>query len=207
MTVRSRRRSIAKGGKKCSVGTISRKGYTRRSPKTGKRVHIKRSCIKNVGLPGKYATRVSRQQRSISVRQAKAARMTSRRSNKACKPGEILRSPALRRSYTRKTKTGKTVKVSRTAMRATCIRNRGAPGRGKKKIAIMKDEHYLSQYGYKTSKSAPARHAAIEKLVASGKSPLAVRHMLIARSNLLKSTNPAKSKIMYKDQAWVKKHF
>ncbi len=41
----------------CSIGTISRKGYSRKT-KSGKSVHVKRKCVRNIGLPGKYTTLV-----------------------------------------------------------------------------------------------------------------------------------------------------
>lgn len=193
-----------KSQKSCSIGTISRKGYTRKS-KTGKSVHIKRKCVRNVGLPGKYSTLIKKQRRSISAKQSRAAKRTT--SPKSCKPGKIMRSATSRKGYTRRSKTGKLIKVRRSVSRATCVKNRGAKGKSLKKITIVQEEHYLSKFGYSAKKSTTSRHNAIKKLIKSGKSPLTVRHMLIARSNLLKRTEPAYSKKMYADQKWTKKHY
>lgn len=194
-----------KSQKSCSVGTISRKGYTRKS-KTGKSVHIKRKCVRNIGLPGKYSTLVKKQLRSISSKQSRATKRT--KSSKSCKPGKIMRSATSRKGYTRRLKTGKIVRVKRSTMRATCVKNRGSKGKSPtKKITIVQGEHYLSKFGYSANKSTTSRHTAIKKLIKSGKSPLAVRHMLIARSNLLKRTEPTYSKKMYADQKWIGKKY
>lgn len=195
-----------KSQKSCSIGTISRKGYTRKT-KTGKSVHVKRKCVRNIGLPGKYSTLVKKQRRSISAKQSRAAKRTT--SPKSCSIGEIKRSATSRKGYIRRSKTGKLVKVRRSVSRATCVKNRGAKGKSspQQKITIVQGEHYLSKFGYSAKKSTTSRHTAIKKLIKSGKSPLAVRHMLIARSNLLKRTEPTYSKKMYSDQKWTKKHY
>lgn len=193
-----------KSQKSCSIGTISRKGYTRKT-KTGKSVHIKRKCVRNVGLPGKYSTLVKKQRRSISAKQSRAAKRT--KSPKSCSIGEIKRSATFRKGYTRRSKTRKLVKVKRSVMRATCVKNRGSKGKSPKKITIVQGEHYLYNFGYSVKKSTASRHNAIKKLIKSGKSPLSVRHMLLARSNLLKRTEPIYSKKMYADQKWVKEYY
>lgn len=193
-----------KSQKSCSIGTISRKGYTRKT-KTGKTVHIKRKCVRNVGLPGKYITLVRKQRRSISAKQSRAAKRT--KSPKSCKTGKIMRSSTSRKEYTRRSKTGKLVKVKRSVIRATCVKNRGSKGKSAKKITIVQGEHYLTKFGYHAKKSTVSRHNAIKKLIKSGKSPLTVRHMLIARSNLLKRTEPKYSQKMYADQKWIKKQY
>ncbi len=118
-----------------------------------------------------------------------------------------MRSATSRKGYTRRSKTGKLIKVRRSVSRATCIKNRGSKGKSLKKITIVQGEHYLSKFGYSAKKSTTSRHNAIKKLIKSGKSPLAVRHMLIARSNLLKHTEPTYSNKMYADQKWTKKHY
>jgi len=111
-------------------------------------------------------------------------------------------------AYTRKLKSGKTVRVS-----AGLIRNVGKPGKGLIGPNGVKvpgigplREGELSQFGYSNvvKKSAKARRAALKKAV-SRYGSLSVRRKLQAVATYTKRTSPNASKVFLADIAWIKR--
>jgi hypothetical protein len=113
----------------------------------------------------------------------------------ACSAGKIRR-----RRYSRKTRSGKVVKV-----RASCITDRGKKGKGPFLITGLK-KGKLSRYGYSTSKSPSSRHASLRKAVKAYGGTSVIRK-LNAVKVLNRNTNPRISKIFGSDMTWVQKIF
>jgi hypothetical protein len=108
---------------------------------------------------------------------------------RVCPRGKILR-----KAYT--TKTGKKVPAS-------CIKDRGEKGKGKRLFVLRKGT--LGKHGYKTSLSTQVRHTALEKAV-KAESYASVVRKLNAVSILQRRTNPRVYDILRSDMAWVQKH-
>jgi len=113
----------------------------------------------------------------------------------ACSVGKIRR-----KSYSRKTRSGKVVKV-----RASCITDRGKKGRGPFLITGLK-KGKLSKYGYSTSKSPASRHVSLRKAVKAYGSTSVVRK-LNAVKVLNRNTNPKISRVFGSDMTWVQNSF
>jgi hypothetical protein len=118
---------------------------------------------------------------------------------RACPKGYILRKAYSRKSYTNKSG----VRVVGSKVPATCIKDRGLPGKGKKLFVLRKGT--LGKHGYKTSFSANVRRAALRKAV-KAESYAAVIRKLNAVSILQRRTNPKVYKIFRSDLSWVQKN-
>jgi hypothetical protein len=123
-------------------------------------------------------------------------------SRKASRKGMILRS-----AYTRKTKSGKTVKVP-----AGMIKNVGLPGKGYKGTngPGIGELHSgdLTKFGYENVAhlTSDERHKALKKAVEEY-GALDVMRKLVAVSTYSKHTAPKSSKIFKSDASWVKNIF
>ena len=96
-----------------------------------------------------------------------------------------------------------------------CIKNRGAPGKGKRLIVIEQDlpqSHILSKHGYHNVKelSKTERHNALKHVLKSltekhgeHEALIEVIRQLIGRSNLSIRTNPEVAKIFKDDADWI----
>ncbi len=120
----------------------------------------------------------------------------------ACKSGQIRRASYSRRSYTRKN--GRAVRSTRVS--ATCIKDRGSPGKWTQKhgsagIGTLKAGR-LSKYGYTSSKPATTRHMALNKAI-KAYGAVSVYRMLNAVYVYTKRTSPAVSAIYKTDRDWV----
>jgi hypothetical protein len=162
-----------------------------------------KNIAKRTGTPPRYKNLVNKEKKIIRAIQTSARKLTKNKNAKTCAVGEIKKSPTIRRGYTKKTPNGKVVHIRPTIVHSTCITNRGLKGKSSRKIHILRDEHHLSDAGYHTTASTRDRHAALRKVM-HNKPTTTVRRMLIARSNLLKRTNPKASETMKKDEEWVK---
>jgi hypothetical protein len=113
--------------------------------------------------------------------------------NNTCKKGEILKDGFVRKNGTK--------------VEATCIKNRGAPGKGPESIKLNTN-HYLSESGYENVKelSEKDRHIALEKAI-KHKGHLTVIRSLIARANLNIRQDPVVYEIFKADQEWVSKKY
>ena len=139
--------------------------------------------------------------------------------NKSCPPGYVLRAPytrkfssTVKRSGFNVQKRGKTVRVYPTAgstlVKASCIKNRGLPGKGPrtgKGIGPLK-EGELSRYGYKARSSEEARHKALKKAI-EVYGALNVYRKLDAVAKLTLRTAPEAHRIFKADRSWVQNHY
>lgn len=138
---------------------------------------------------------------------------------KQCPPGYILRAPYRRgfKSITKKSgynihKGSKTIRVYPTArstiVKATCIKDRGLPGKGPrsgKGIGSLKKGE-LSRYGYSAHGSTEERHKAlVEAIKVYG--PLSVFRKLDAITKYTQRTAPEAHRIFKEDRAWVQKNY
>ena len=184
------------GGLLCKKGTILRSSYYIGDTK------VEASCIPDTGLPGKYKTKVNKQTK-ISAKKQKLAMKLLKNKSKKCKKGEIAKVATIRKKYKRKDGT----LVKRTVIKASCIKDKGLPGKSSKKIVILKEDK-LGKYGYKdvTNLTIMQRHRALMRAVRDNNYLYAIR-ALVGRSNLLIRTNPVVSKIFKKDQEWLSKKY
>jgi len=136
--------------------------------------------------------------------------------SKECPPGEILRAPYTRKftnstkqsgyNVTRGNKTYRIYpKVSSVLVKASCMKNRGLPGKGSKKIGPLK-EGELTRYGYNVHNTTEKRKVSLMKAIAVY-GALNVIHKLVAVANLTKRTSPEAHRIFVKDYKWVQKKY
>ena len=104
-----------------------------------------------------------------------------------CKKGEIIR-----KSYTKK---------NGTKVKATCIKDIGAPGKGLELIGPLK-KGTLRKFGYSTKESIIKRHNSLLKAV-KGLSFSSVIHKLNAVKVLTKKSNPVASQKFSDDMKWL----
>lgn len=103
-----------------------------------------------------------------------------------CSSGQIIR-----KAYTKK---------NGTKVPASCIKDLGKPGKGKRLFVLRKGT--LSKYGYSTKISKEARHTALRKAVEDGSKNVAIKK-LNALSILNKNTHPARSRLLRADMKYV----
>jgi len=126
---------------------------------------------------------------------------TKRRGTKKCGKGYILQ-----KGYTRKSRSGKRVRVT-----ARCVKDRGLPGKGFKGegpgIGKLR-EGELSQFGYSgvSKLSEGQRHAALKKAIAQY-GPLSVFRKLNAVAVYTKYTSPMVSRVFKSDMAWIRSSY
>lgn len=183
----------------CPKGMTLRESYKRRGSK--KRVGSR--CVSKTGLlRGKSANRTARTLKKASQRAMTARRMSMKRGitmRQRCPSGKILRS-----GYTRKSRSGKS-----SLTPASCITNRGKPGKGSRVIVLDPEDHFLSEFGYHDveTNSKEERHAALHKLIEHFvpiKGQMATYNYVIralnARYILNRNTNRKVARIMKADQ-------
>lgn len=133
----------------------------------------------------------------VSTRKVRPYRNT----RKTCHKGYILR-----KGYTRKTRSGKRVRVG-----TACIKDRGLPGKGFKGVGPgigPLREGELSQFGYAgvAKLSVVQRHVALKKAVDKF-GALSVFRKLNAVAVYTKYTSPVVSRIFKSDMAWIRQQF
>lgn len=118
---------------------------------------------------------------------------------KECPVGEIKRKGYTRKSYV--SVTGSHVKKAHVP--SSCIKDRGAPGKGPKRLPEVKAPGFLRQVGYSLSLPEEKRHAALRK-AAHKESVLEV----LRRVNLIRNYSKAEKKNyakLSKDVEYLKK--
>jgi hypothetical protein len=174
---------------RCPKGFIRRKGYTRKNTGT----QVKSTCVRS----------------TIKV---------NKNTQRSCPPGELLRKSYVRRfsskvhteGYTRKTKSGKNVKVypkvKSVFVKPSCIKDVGKPGKlaeGAPRIGPLRKGE-LKKFGYLYKLPDAEREAALKKAV-NALGPLNVFHKLDAVAKLSLTSAPAASAIFTKDRNWIRK--
>ena len=113
----------------------------------------------------------------------------NKKSPKTCKRGMIRR-----RAYTRK---------NGSRVKASCVKDMGKPGKGKKLFTLKKGD--LTKYGYSIKVGDEKRQKAHKK--ASKKIPYATLiRKLNVLSTLFKNTKPLYSKRAKRDMEYIRKH-
>jgi Family of unknown function (DUF5771) len=214
------RRSLPYDSKKgCPPGFHHREGY---KSVTGK--YVEPRCVRATTTYKESRKNFeARQKRRMTERLRKVSAQIPRIKNisrKVCPPGMIERQPYVRRfstavrqrGYTVKKASGTTYRVYPKAksayVKAKCIKDLGKPGKGvgagESIGALRKGE--LKKYGYSSSKSDQARHAALRKAVDSF-GALGVFRKLVAVANYTVRTQPEKSRVYREDAKWIKESF
>jgi hypothetical protein len=131
----------------------------------------------------------------------KVRSLRSKRRSTRCRKGYILR-----KGSTRKSSSGKRVRVT-----ARCIKDRGLPGKGYKGkgpgIGKLR-EGELSQFGYSgvSKLSESQRHTALKKAIAQY-GALDVWRKLNAVAVYTKHTSPVVSRVFKSDMAWIRSSY
>lgn len=196
---------------KCPHGYILRDGYT-----TKNGTYVPPRCIRKTGIfPGKAEVVAQRITRRIKKEEENALKNVKKmceeegcKIESSCPKGEILRAAYKREAYTRKNGSH----VDSTIVAPSCIKNRGAPGKGRRQIVLNPEDDILSFHGYEDikDKSEMARHRALNKAFkyvsdkkGEQKAFLYLIRALIGRSNYFVRTNPEVHKIMRDDAEWI----
>ena len=125
----------------------------------------------------------------------------------ACPKGYELKEGYDRKSYTTK----KGTKVPKTHIGATCIKERGLPGKvlDEYKVITISNKNKLSEHGYSIKKSENTRYRALLKAI-EDYGYLSVLRKLVALRTLTRNSNPEQSQIhnidIKKLQEWRKKN-
>lgn len=118
-----------------------------------------------------------------------------------CSRGKIMRKGYRRSAYTRSDGT----KVKSVYVPPSCIKDRGLPGKGTKLFEI-KDEGFLREFGFSTSKPASARRSALHRAIDDANYSKVIKK-LNAVAILNKNTNPSMYKKIRSDMAFLKKRY
>ena len=191
----------------CREGYIKRRSYTRKNG-----THVKSACIRKTS---KYTNRpydpAERQKNRLG-------RILG--TKKKCPPGEVSRSAYIRRftnsvrksGYTRKTKTGKEIKVFPTGesifVPSSCIKDVGKAGKlanNSQKIGPLRKGE-LRKFGYSYKLPEAERHKSLEKAIRD-KGPLDTFRKLNAVAKLSSTAAPAASSVFSADRNWVRKMY
>lgn len=121
-----------------------------------------------------------------------SGRKRSRSRSRSCPRGMIRR-----KSYSRRSRSGK-----RTRVKSACIRDLGKPGRGPKLWTVKKG--VLGKYGYKLEKPAVTRRNALKRAV-KGESYATVIRQLNAVRNYTKLSQPQNSKKYTADMKYLQR--
>jgi hypothetical protein len=199
---------IQMGTRKCPDGYTRRKGYTRKN--TGK--YVKSACIRSTSKYRKPANNTRKRQA------ARLAAITG--AKKSCPPGEIPRAAYVRRitsrvhkkGYTKKTKSGKTVKVYPKSksifVPASCVKDMGKPGKlpeGAPAIGPLRKGE-LRKHGYSYKLPELQRQVALTKAV-NEFGALDTYRKLNAVAKLTQRTSPNAHKAFSKDRNWIRKTY
>jgi hypothetical protein len=189
--------------KGCKEGYTKRAGYT---SFFGSRVHTR--CVRSTSV---YKPNTKKNKKNIYIPSVKSL------ARKACPPGMIERKAYTRkfsnnirqRGYTVRKSSGQTYhvrpKTSGSTVRPACIRDRGQPGKGPKKIGKLRKGE-LSKFGYSFRTGEDARHKALRQAV-NEFGVLGVYRKLDAVAKLSKTTIPEAARIFKADRNWVNSKF
>ena len=196
-------------------GRIIRKAYvTKKGTKVPARC-IKTTSVETLKTGKKSSRRTASLKESTGTKEYMALQKVKAKGVKyptSCPKGQILRKAYERKAYTRKD--GRKVKASVVA--PSCIKDRGAAGKGPKAIVIDPQDRLLSNAGYRKVKDLTVRerHDILKRLVGRLEKKYGARiaynsviSRLNARSNLLVRTSPGDSKIFKDDREYVSKMY
>lgn len=195
----------------CPSGYHKRKTYKSSSGRA-----VPPRCVRATTVYANTSKEFKRRVTQKAARRLKSAGVSNTTVNvrKACPPGKILRKAYVRRFRTNIRERGYTVKrgsqvykayprASSTVVQATCIKDKGLPGKGPQQIAPLRKGELL-KHGYSYKKSDLERHEALRR-AAKEFTPLGVYRKLNAVAKLSVRAAPKASGIFKKDRDWVKK--
>ena len=196
------------GNKGCPSGYHKRMTYKSSSGKT-----VPPRCVRSTTIYAETSKQFKRNVTQKAARRLKAAGAKTSKS-KACPPGQVLRKAYVRRYRTNVRERGYTVrrgdqvyraypKSRSTLVQASCVKDKGLPGKGPQEIAPLRKGELL-KYGYTYTKSDLDRHEALRK-AAKEFGPLGVYRKLDAVAKLAERAAPKASAVFKKDRDWVKK--
>ena len=183
----------------CKEGYRKREGYR---TFFGSRVPAR--CVRSTTV---YKNNTKKRKHNIYVPSVKTL------ARKACPPGMIERKAYTRKfsnsirqkGYTVRKSSGTTYvvhpKSQGARVRPTCIKEKGQPGKGPKKIGRLRKGE-LSKFGYSFRTTEEARHKALRQAVDEF-GVLGVYRKLDAVAKLSKTTIPEASRIFKTDRNWV----
>lgn len=165
------------------------------------------NTIRGLSRPISYAQFYGqeRRPRRISSEERSARRQASRETARdPCPPGQILRKGYRRRSYTRRSRSGSTVRVPVTSVGPTCVPDFGQPGKGPRVIPPL-TANLLRQFGYSASANESQRHSAIDEAIEEY-GPLDVyRHL--RNIVTLQRWNPESHDVMLDDVKYIRNKY
>ena len=197
----------------CPSGYHKRSGYTVK--KTG--TYVAPRCIRSTTTKKMSSRQFKMSALSTQKRRLATRKVSSREPN--CPPGQIPRKAYVRKfsastkqqGYTVRRKTGTIYRVypkrSSTVVKASCIEDKGLPGKltsGEGIGPLRKGELLKHGYVYRIPKER--RHNALRHAVKEY-GPLGVYRKLDAVAKLSLRTAPNVSKIFEKDRDWVKRAY
>jgi len=194
----------------CPKGYHKRKSYTVK--RTGKIVPT--ACVRSTTVYNESSAQFKR--RVTAKANARLSGMKRLGTSKKCPPGQILRKPYVRRFKTAVKAEGYTVKrgnktyrvypkKNSTLVKASCIKDRGLPGKGAISIGPLRRGD-LSKYGYNAKKAESERHSSLRKAIEEY-GALGVFHKLDAIAKLSIRRAPEASNTFKKDREWVRATF
>jgi len=205
--------------RKCSKGQIRRHSYTRRTS-SGKKIHVKRSCIKATGAKGvRSSSRTRRIVSNMLRRQARASQLTQ--GIKECPKGYVLRAAYMRRSSSRKPyirKSGTRVSGSHTrraVIPSQCIKKRGHDDKvglydkQGRRIYVVLEKGSLGKHGYKdvATLTESQRHTALDKAIAELNGNWLSVFRKINYLAVLNKYNPSMYKLYISDRDYIKRKY
>jgi len=196
--------------KGCPDNYHHRKRYT-----TKKGTHVLSRCIRSTTI---YPETSAEHQSNVTAKRRRKLHGVTKKLGltKKCKEGYILRAP-YKRSYSttlkqqgynvhRGNKTYRAYpKASGVLIKASCVKDKGLPGKGPKKISNLRKGE-LAKYGYNLHKSQDERQNALRKAI-HVYGALGVYKKLDAVAKLTVRTVPEASSTFKQDRDWVRKTF
>lgn len=186
----------------CPRGYTRRKGFIRKN--TGTRV--KSTCIRSTS---RYSTPANNTRKRQAMRLSRVMG-----TKKSCPPGEIPRIGYVRRitsrvhreGYTKKTASGKTIKVypksKSVFVPATCVKDLGKPGKGFPVFGPLRKGE-LKKHGYSYKLPESERQTALKKAIQEF-GPLDTYRKLNAVAKLSSRSAPEASKTFSADRNWIR---
>lgn len=130
------------------------------------------------------------------------------KSKSKCGKGQIMRKAYSRKGYSRKAyvkKSGSKVRgsyVDRAKVGASCITDRGKPGKGPKTLPEIGEARLLRRYGYKLHNAAQKRQSAIKEAMEKENALKVYRHLVLIRNYTEEGPN---KRVLARDIAFAKK--
>jgi hypothetical protein len=120
---------------------------------------------------------------------------------KSCSPGTIRRASYTRKAHRRSDGT----RVKGAHVPASCIKDLGKPGKGKRLFTLKKGG--LRKYGYTLSETQDVRHSALVKAMEDGMSTGYLWKRLNAIQILHRNTNPKTAEKILSDMEWLRSKY